>query len=649
MKSDDMPEVIFLLGAGASIPCGVPGMKGLMSQFDKEIINDETRKLMKELKQPEDIGLEEFIERLDILANLDGQDKEIFYSVIYAGDETRKNLNIISKIEEDLLDFVYAECLNFNRKNAEQFYLGLLGLREKYGWKPMHIFSLNYDTCIEDTCRRNKIEYDCGLGEENKKAEIYLYKLHGSVSWYRDTPEGGIKEISWRGDRVIKIGDKKIRPRMIYPVIGINELLLDPFLELMNSFKKKLLDAELCISIGYRFADHHIKGLLEKAATENGKLILVLISPHATSLAEKVFFDSELKIFPYEGSMTDINKIVDTLLSERNLSGLREGFNYVSKADETIDIEKKSRYLRDAISAFKKINDQYNIIKYCVQCISRCDKTGNARALGDTCLILADLLKKRNRMDLSDYYYYMAREFYIRCLELYKGKKSITFLLNLIEASMKSGFLEESIRYLILARDISEKRNATKKKSQIERKIQEIRDFIEIARLKREKIEKELVESGEIKQRSKIGYLFLVKDYRICYEIFGSELTGYSKGLYITLHFPEALERRYKIESADSVWLGNYELNKIISIGDTLERIEKQMRCNKYEILFFDSLKYVFDSFESEQDAWDFFFVLMEIAQSYNAIIWLLADPKDFDLRGIHILSQYLEVISEKI
>lgn len=653
MKQDDKADVVFLLGAGASIPCNVPGMKGLMSQFESQVTDKEAQGLIRILKQPPTVGLEEFIERVHTLANLNRRNKVIFYQLICAGEKTRENLEIISSLEESLMNFIWVKCLNFNRTRAEQTYLPLLDLRKTHNWNQMHIFSLNYDTCVEETCIRNGIEYNCGLKKEKKdeKTEIYLYKLHGSVSWFKDPSDQQIKEIFWDPHFELRFDDKgdppkRTYPLMIYPVIGINELILDPFLGYMNSFKKELLSAKFCISIGYSFADRHVKELLEMVAAENKKFILIMISPHATSLAESIFLDSELKVFPYDGNMEDIQEIIDVLFSRKNLNRLKKAFSYITKSNREIDIEKRSKYLRNAVLTFNAIGNQYNLIKYGTKCIAKCEKTISARVLGEICLILGDLFEKRHRIDLSDYFRFMAKKFYTQSLEQYGGKKSIMFILSLVEALKRCGYSDKAIDYLIMATDISEKENKIKKISEIKIELNNIRD----TKNKENSIRNEFENSkNKLKSRFKIGYLFQIRNFNICYEIFKFELTEYSRGLYVTQHFPDALEERYGFDNAECIWLGSNSLFEVpkIDVNDILRKVEEHLRSKENSILYIDCLKYIFDNCENDQEAWIFFHALMELARVHESIIMLLTNPDDFNLRETRIMSQNLEVISE--
>jgi hypothetical protein len=59
---------------------------------------------------------------------------------------------------------------------------------------PLHIFSTNYDVCIERFCKINKKTWFEGFFNDEWNPDrfadiernVILYKLHGSVTWYRD-------------------------------------------------------------------------------------------------------------------------------------------------------------------------------------------------------------------------------------------------------------------------------------------------------------------------------------------------------------------------------------------------------------------------------------------------------------------------------
>jgi SIR2-like domain len=61
-------------------------------------------------------------------------------------------------------------------------------------YRPLHIFSTNYDVCIERFAEVNYKSYFDGFFDgrwdvtkfDSIDKDLYLYKLHGSVTWSRD-------------------------------------------------------------------------------------------------------------------------------------------------------------------------------------------------------------------------------------------------------------------------------------------------------------------------------------------------------------------------------------------------------------------------------------------------------------------------------
>src|SRR6266540_3762173 len=66
----------------------------------------------------------------------------------------------------------------------------LRGFIDQY--KPLNVFSANYDTAIEVLCAEHKLKYRDGFDEvwnpsvfDEPDIHVRLFKIHGSVTWYR--------------------------------------------------------------------------------------------------------------------------------------------------------------------------------------------------------------------------------------------------------------------------------------------------------------------------------------------------------------------------------------------------------------------------------------------------------------------------------
>lgn len=132
--------------------------------------------------------------------------------------------------------------------------------------RPLEVFTLNYDLCLEAAFKHLKVDYATGFDHdehdewgavwnpktlEARELKVRLFKLHGSLDW-------------------------KIRnlPNII---LGFQEkiALIDPFWSLWNVFVRSVRDSEILVIIGYSFRDEHVNALLEEAATRGVELVIV--------------------------------------------------------------------------------------------------------------------------------------------------------------------------------------------------------------------------------------------------------------------------------------------------------------------------------------------------------------------------------------
>jgi len=171
----------------------------------------------------------------------------------------------------------------------------LMPLKEfvaKYGM--LDIFSVNYDTCIEQFCKEYDLRYTDGFelywhpGLFDKDYEVKLYKIHGSVMWYL-TDRGTYVKIpiaSTEKDEIEFITGETAKTLMVYPMGGKWEYA-EPLLELIRKLQERLAKAEVCIVIGYSFRDDYIRRIFFEAARTNKNLTIFLIAPDAG----KIYYD----------------------------------------------------------------------------------------------------------------------------------------------------------------------------------------------------------------------------------------------------------------------------------------------------------------------------------------------------------------------
>lgn len=138
-------------------------------------------------------------------------------------------------------------------------------------------FTTNYDTLLEDALGLEKFTVVDGfsggaIAYWNPQFEFQdphslpnkclLYKLHGSIDWYRDETKGLVRT---------RYGTKYLANKseiMIYPqATKYVETQKDPFSYLFNGFRNALNASEdnVLITCGYSFGDDHINAEIEAA------------------------------------------------------------------------------------------------------------------------------------------------------------------------------------------------------------------------------------------------------------------------------------------------------------------------------------------------------------------------------------------------
>ena len=137
---------------------------------------------------------------------------------------------------------------------------------------PVTIFSVNYDTAIEQFCNVYKLRYTDGFEYEwNPKLfddatfDFHLKKIHGSIMWYKTDNGNYVKLPLPPEDKIQLIFGEKATPLILYPMQKWE--FVEPLLELLLQFKTQLANS--------------------KFARKNRELIVILIGPHARDHYEK--------------------------------------------------------------------------------------------------------------------------------------------------------------------------------------------------------------------------------------------------------------------------------------------------------------------------------------------------------------------------
>lgn len=288
-------DIIFLLGAGASAEAGIPTSANMIQRIESLLCDDNAWKpflpLYNHVKSAihYQAGLRgEFgdgvafnIETLvNALYEIERNELHPLYPFIaswnsrfvaLAGAGFEKVQDFRRMILKELKKWMCPED-----PSKGDYYSGFARLQKDLNY-PLHVFSLNYDLCIERLARGDfRVESGfAGYGPsyvwdwerfESPSAEappqILLYKLHGSINWKRDK---ATKEL-FSLEQV-----ESVEPDRMEVIFGRDFKLeaADPYLFYAYAFRHGTLNAKLIVVVGYGFGDSHINKMLTQGVRKD--------------------------------------------------------------------------------------------------------------------------------------------------------------------------------------------------------------------------------------------------------------------------------------------------------------------------------------------------------------------------------------------
>lgn len=333
-------DIVFFLGAGASVKAGVPTTFSFVDEYVESIEEvtkkDTIEKIIKTLERwkKERIDIELLLETL---TKLSAKDQEPLLSFYSGGTFILKGYFEKYPLINDLKNFIKSKAI-IKSEEKIRYLEPFRDLIEES--RPLDIISVNYDTCIEQFCNLFRLTYQDGFDVywnpavfQEKQTDIRLYKIHGSVMWYQSDRSAYMKlPVMAKESQIRLITGEKAENLMLYPMRKWD--FAEPLLELLVKMKD-LLESESCkllIVIGYSFRDDHIVRILFDAARKNKDMKLILIDPHALEI-----YQSKLKYYDIvEKIPSSLNERVICLpyffenifpfIKNRYLRKLREGF-----------------------------------------------------------------------------------------------------------------------------------------------------------------------------------------------------------------------------------------------------------------------------------------------------------------------------------
>lgn len=304
MAPDVAPRtsLMLLLGAGASVPADVPDTKEFVRTFATHLESREQEyetlnKILETLERyvednPErQVDIELLLETLERLENRKGEILPYFYD---GGRYILEEASDKAPIRDRLRDFIRYSVV------VEKDKIGYLEpLREliaRYGvgsgGPPLSIFTVNYDNCIEQFCGQYSLDFCDGFLMEwnpwlfgSKDNDVDLYKLHGSISWFRTQSGKHIKIPIKPDEGTVELDTgESAETSIVYP--GLKQVYYGPYFDMLGMLKEQLKRTQTVVVAGYSFRDDGIKKIFWDAASMNRDLVVILVSPSALRVYE---------------------------------------------------------------------------------------------------------------------------------------------------------------------------------------------------------------------------------------------------------------------------------------------------------------------------------------------------------------------------
>jgi hypothetical protein len=295
-------EVLVILGAGASVDAGIPHSAEMVRQIEAALEQD--WKPYKDLynyvrsaifyadgiRGTYANSVAYNIERLVVaLDELSRREEHPLYPFVEAWNPrllqvAGSHFENVPPFRNKILEKLRHEWIEISNYEKASYFRGLISFQRELNY-PLRVFTLNYGLCVEKAYQGEYQEFpERGFDKENRywshelledvdpvDKNFYLYKLHGSIDWVRDSESGKLTFSD--STSKIKVDDGQI-------IFGLTYKLqyVDPFLFLVYQLRRLSLEAKLIIVVGYGFADDHINGILRQALRRSPEKRLIAVT-----------------------------------------------------------------------------------------------------------------------------------------------------------------------------------------------------------------------------------------------------------------------------------------------------------------------------------------------------------------------------------
>lgn len=374
----------FLLGAGASSDA-IPAMAALIEKVSERVESAETAQVL--AAHPDALKHDDLKALYKSAKDVSPNNLENILGTLYSKREYLKgiaqtdSLNdfLIDLIESQIYSSINIDCNSTDSELSLSLYKNLyqkLALRNK-DLARVNVFTTNNDLLSETALGFLNINYNNGFSSglsrtfnparfsytfsrkvdpsvekyEPLENMVYLYKLHGSISWVEsdDNSFFNIKEVD-----VAPNEPPKARNVLIYPTpLKQNKSLGSPYADLIREFQNKLLlQHGVLIVIGYSFSDEHINNAIYAALASNSTLSVVIFGDYYPT--ENLTRLTDRRIYQISGVIESTAEDGGTVCKEKV-----HYFNYiVNNFIPDLDRNKEGEVLEDFIKSVKLLKDR---------------------------------------------------------------------------------------------------------------------------------------------------------------------------------------------------------------------------------------------------------------------------------------------------
>jgi hypothetical protein len=236
----------------------------------------------------------------------------------------RRLIHLCDDIKWIIYDEIFKVYYDIDKIRVKSLFDPIINLIESATSKDsiIPIFTTNYDKAVEEYCGLDeldeKIELMDGFKQNNKtkiakwstnaingftpqknKLNICLFKLHGSIFWYRRE-----FEIMYSPVSTLYPSQSNIEPVILFPNYTKN-IKYDPFLTNYSYFQRCLDTTHNAIFIGYSFRDPITVTMLKNALQYNPILRVCILDPVANEICENIFRYYKNRFYPIDCIFTD--------------------------------------------------------------------------------------------------------------------------------------------------------------------------------------------------------------------------------------------------------------------------------------------------------------------------------------------------------